>query len=142
MGFRLGLVQVILLAVVAGLSQDCSALRSLGTSLKMNIGTDPNTMNELNNDCCTATGITCNWIAGVQRVTKIAWQDFGLTGTFSPNIFRNMQSIISIDISKNAITGTLPVGLPESLISLNLGGNLLSGIIPTSWPSELSELVI
>ena len=117
-------------------------MQSLGTSLKMSSGTSPGIMTQLNSDCCTASGITCSGATGVQRVTNIAWNAIGLTGTFSPNIFSNLASITSIDLSNNDITGTMPVNLSQSLLSLNLGQNSLSGGIPTSWPSGLTELVL
>eukprot|EP01018_Ginkgo_biloba_P014918 Gb_00095 [translate_table: standard] len=72
-------------------------------------------------------GVTCN----NDRVYKLSFAGFGLSGTISPFI-SNCTNLQSLDLSANQLSGQIPIELQYlvNLAVLNLSVNELSGSIP------------
>ncbi|KAJ3385493.1 hypothetical protein HDU92_003017 [Lobulomyces angularis] len=69
------------------------------------------------------------------KLTKLKYFSVGynsLTGDVPEGLFKNMNSLVALDISHNKFSGPIPnsfIGLP-SLISIQLGSNQFSGALP------------
>ena len=77
-------------------------------------------MSQVQTDCCSATGITCN---GSYRVIGISWSNLGLDGTIYSTL---PDTVVNLDLSLNQLTGPLPA-IPPGLATLVLNGNKLTG---------------
>ena len=118
----------------------------------------PTMMTDIQNNCCSAMGITCNENL---RVTDIIWSSLGLDGvlnsTYLPtalswldlsnniltgSINKLPNSLTYLNISSNEVSGPFPI-LPSSLSILDLSRNLLScDMKSVEWPASLVELYI
>ncbi|CAN7117302.1 unnamed protein product [Brassica rapa subsp. narinosa] len=116
---------------------------------------------EINNDCCTWEGITCNPESG--EVIKLDLSCSYLRGQLHSNIslhsltaldlssndfngqimssLGNLSLLTSLDLSYNRFSGEIPssIGNLSHLTSLDLSDNQLSGQLP-SWIGNLSHL--
>ncbi|KAF0897129.1 hypothetical protein E2562_033724 [Oryza meyeriana var. granulata] len=82
-------------------------------------------------DCCSAwEGVSCD-VDGT--VTKVSLPSRGLHGRISPSSLANLSGLIHLNLSNNALTGSLPPEL-MSLASLHVSFNCLDGALPSPWP--------
>src|SRR5690242_17019977 len=110
--------------LVYSVSVDCANVIALAIGLHLNTK-QTFIMNQINSDCCSASGVTCV----SQRVTRISWSSMGLDGTI---IGASIPPLLQyLWIQRNAITGSIPDSLPSSLTWIALDGNLMTGDIPT-----------
>ena len=153
------LLQVLFLAIAFGISVDCFNVTQLASGLGMRY-TNPIHWDDIQNDCCLATGITCDLRGPELRIVGIEWFSMGLNGfingsviTFPLETFdlhdnslfgdfpKDLPSTLtSIDFERNNLNGSLPE-LPPNLQRLYLGSNFLSGPFPFI-PDSLTELYI
>ncbi|KQJ93395.1 hypothetical protein BRADI_3g04280v3 [Brachypodium distachyon] len=90
-----------------------------------------------NTDCCTWEGITCNQD---RRVTGISLASRGFEGSISP-FLGNLTSLLRINLSRNSLSGGLPLELvsSRSIVILDVSFNYLTGglsELPTSTPAR------
>ena len=111
----------------SGYSNDCPILITFAQALNVDTK-QPTIMTQLNGDCCLATGITCSGSAQAAKVVQIDWNSLGLDGVISN--MTSLSGLVTIDLSLNSLTGTLPA-LPTTLYSLFINGNFLTGAVPT-----------
>ena len=114
-------------------SLDCPDLLQLADKLGMQ-SKQPTIWNALNNDCCSADGVTCDQS---ERVTEIRWGSMQLNGTINGTAISS--SVTWLGLNSNSITGPIPIALPSGLITLILDGNRMSGDLP-SFPSNVRKL--
>ncbi|KAF7127188.1 hypothetical protein RHSIM_Rhsim11G0081500 [Rhododendron simsii] len=88
----------------------------------------------------------CNWIGiGCKRagrvITHIDLKSYGLRGTLSNLNFSSLPHLLSFNVTKNSLYGTIPssIGSLSSLTNLSLSANHLSGSIPPGI-GQLSNL--
>ena len=91
---------------------------------------------QLLNDCCSASGVTCD---GSQRVTHISWTSKELNGYINGTAIPS--SVLLVLLYRNELTGTIPSHLPLGLTTLQVDGNKMSGDLP-SFPSALHQLAL
>ena len=104
---------------------------NLGAQAKL-----PALWTQLQSNCCTASGITCD---GSQRVSQIDWDGIGLNGSINGTAIPSTVTHLSLD--NNALTGSIPSQLPVVMTNLWLDGNKMSGDLP-SFPSALQLLYL
>ncbi|KAI8911159.1 hypothetical protein EDD86DRAFT_189709 [Gorgonomyces haynaldii] len=81
--------------------------------------------------CCTASGVLCN----NGTITNLGLQSLGLKGSI-PTVLANLTSLISLNLNRNQLTGSLPAELGKlPLEHVAFDSNLLIGPIPESWKS-------
>ena len=114
-------------------SIDCPKVIQFAKNLRVQ-NTQPTIWTQLQNDCCSASGITCD---GVQRVTQIGWWGKGLNGFINGTAIPS--SLTYLALHNNDIVGVVPSGLPSGLIECYLDGNQMSGDLPI-FPSALRYL--
>ncbi|KAM1919990.1 hypothetical protein ACFX15_023857 [Malus domestica] len=81
------------------------------------------------NSICNWEGIACN---NFESITQINLTASGLRGTLHALSFSSFPSLMSLNLSHNAIFGTIPleIGFLKSLKILDLAGNNINGSIP------------
>ncbi|CAL5189827.1 unnamed protein product [Lathyrus oleraceus] len=125
--------------VIADLNSDKQALLDFVTSVphRRNLKWD------LATSICTSwIGITCN--PNLTHVVSVRLPGVGLVGTIPANTLGKIDSLKTISLRSNLLSGNLPrdiTSLP-SLQYLYLQHNNLSGELPTSLSSQLSALVL
>ena len=131
------LLIVFLVCHVTAASTDCPAVMTIARNLNMHL-VQPDIWNQLQIDCCVASGITCD---GNSRVYQIVWASLGLNGTVSSLVLPPF--IAWVGLASNMISGMLPFdwsGWPSSLFYFGIERNLLSSSIPNSTPGGVSHL--
>ena len=114
------------------ISVDCPNMINLGKGFNMS----PAQMTQLQTNCCTASGVTCD---GNLRVTEIDWYGFSLTGSINGSAIPS--TVTSIEFGANRIAGTIPTNLPVGLTSLSLYWNVhLTGPLPSLLPPSIQML--
>ena len=93
-------------------------------------------MTQLISDCCSASSVNCN---SSNRVDSISW-GYGLTGYINGSALPN--SLLTLNLGGNDITGTIPTVLPPGLQNLYLNHVHLTGPLPSVLPSTLITLII
>ena len=75
----------------------------------------------------TTFSLANNTISGIVPPTLIALP-------VSPIIEKRLNSLTRVDLSRNQLVGTIPIGLGtrRDLVVLNLGSNRLTGTIPSA----------
>ena len=124
---------ILYLKSVLAISMDCSNLINFALGLNLNL-IQPTIWNQLRNDCCTATGITCASL----RVTRIHWANFGFNGTINGTALP--PGLNELDVSGGRIIGSVPP-LPDAIELLVLKNNYLSGTL-LAFPSGLCYLYL
>mmetsp|Transcript_6574 Transcript_6574/g.11795 ORF Transcript_6574/g.11795 Transcript_6574/m.11795 type:complete len:369 (-) Transcript_6574:29-1135(-) len=83
---------------------------------------------------CLWQGILCNTDG---YVTKIELSNFDLAGPIPELLFPLLPSLLTLDLSKNKLTGTIPLSIhsSSSLGHVYLGHNILTGTFPTTLAS-------
>ena len=88
------------------------------------------------------TGITCTGTGAAAVPTSIALRSLSLNGTLS--CFQgNVSSLLSIDLSVNSLSGSIPGCLVANLTALtllNLAQNRLVGTLPPELPPSINKL--
>ena len=123
-----------LLAILHALSIDCPQTIQLAYNLGMK-SKQPTIWNELQSDCCAASGVYCD----SERVDQIYWGQHNLNGTINGTAIPSVLTMLYL--GNNAITGPIPAKLPSSMIWLYLDNNLMTGDLP-SFPSALTTLYL
>ncbi|KAJ7515698.1 hypothetical protein O6H91_22G024100 [Diphasiastrum complanatum] len=118
-------------------TQDHQALLSLKTRLQVaNPASSPLLGSWAHNvtNPCLWSGITCNLVGGVTRVTTVDLSNKTLGGLI-PLELTNLTALVSLFLQMNSFTGTIPpeIGTLSYLTSLDLSNNKLSGPIPISF---------
>jgi hypothetical protein len=99
-------------------------------------GTDP---------CSTSpkwTGVTCTGTGAAAAVTALTLRNLALNGTLSCSV-ANVTTLLSIDVSLNSLTGSVPSCLAQNLgvlTLLNLAQNRLTGTLPPELPPNKNML--
>ena len=119
----------LILITISSVSLDCPDMINFATGLNLHLA-QPEIMNELITDCCAATRITCISL----RVTYIDWYYLGLNGTINGTAIPS--TVIFISLSRNLLSGNIPVNLPTNLGYLYLYSNRLSGDV-SSLPANI-----
>lgn len=91
-------------------------------------------------DVCSWYGVACDSDSG--NVTRLSLSSNGLVGDVSEaTLLMNVSSLKELDLSKNQISGSVPLvlGLMPHLEKLDLSGNELS-FMADSWGSGASRL--
>ena len=125
----------LLLHSTYAISSDCPNVIEFARGLKVNTE-QPAIWTQLQVDCCTATGLTCD---GNQRVTQIDWNAKGLKGIMNGTAIPS--SLTHLYLYNNVISGAIPVQLPSGILYLYLQDNQMSGDFP-SFPSTLQYLYL
>eukprot|EP00835_Amoeboradix_gromovi_P003206 NODE_203_length_14950_cov_0.414450.p2 type:complete len:406 gc:universal NODE_203_length_14950_cov_0.414450:13125-11908(-) len=111
---------------------DCQKLEKLAIGLHLNTK-QPFVYSQVQNDCCSASGITCYG----DTVVGINWSGMNLDGTILGQYLPS--SLESLDLHNTAataaITGSIPNPLPDSLTFINVGYNKLTGVLPQFPPN-------
>ena len=95
----------------------------------------------------TTKGVSSSANKTVLTVVRINLQDNGMMGTL-PTELRYLNALQELDVSKNALQGTLPLeSLPASLQTLSLAKNRFSNLpsttgTTTTWQQQLSNLQV
>ena len=76
--------------------------------------------------------------AGVQAITL---SGLGLNGTL-PAVLSSVASLTYLDVSRNALTGSLPPELNLTGLKLSVFDNNLTGTVPTTYVSKLSWIAL
>ncbi|XP_045832738.1 probable inactive receptor kinase At5g58300 [Trifolium pratense] len=92
--------------------------------------------------CTSWIGITCN--PNQTRVVSVRLPGVGLVGTIPANTLGKIDSLKTISLRSNLLSGSLPPDITSlpSLQYLFLQHNNLSGELPTSLSSQLNALVL
>uniref|UniRef100_A0A453ND88 Leucine-rich repeat-containing N-terminal plant-type domain-containing protein n=1 Tax=Aegilops tauschii subsp. strangulata TaxID=200361 RepID=A0A453ND88_AEGTS len=90
-----------------------------------------------NTDCCTWKGITCNQD---RKVTDVLLASQGLEGFISP-FLGNLTGLLHINLSRNSLSGGLPLKLvsSSSILVIDVSFNRLTGglsELPSSTPPQ------
>eukprot|EP00834_Sanchytrium_tribonematis_P007247 NODE_630_length_5208_cov_0.377178.p1 type:complete len:530 gc:universal NODE_630_length_5208_cov_0.377178:3084-1495(-) len=126
-------------SLVYAVSQDCPLVVQLAQDLHFD-QKFPTDYQNYQNDCCTATGITCSTIEGEERVTRIDWGNLlTLDGQFQGNPFPSKLDFLTVN--DNPITGPFPNNLPNSLTQFYAASTSLSGSV-SNLPTNLQILSI
>ena len=120
---------------VYSVCNDNDSILIFATSLQLDIR-QPAIMTQLRNDCCTATGVSCN---GNGFVDSIYWNSRGLTGTV--NVTALPPSVTILWIQYNYLTGILPNLHGTNVIDFRADSNYLSGSV-SLMPPTLKYLVL
>ena len=96
--------------------------------------TQPNIWNQLEIDCCSTTGVTCN----NELVVTIIWYSMGLNGTINGTAIPSGVFVLDLELNP-LLSGSIPAILPNGLTDLYLRGNNMSGDLPI-FPSSLQKL--
>ena len=99
----------------------------------------PSIMSQLNGDCCTAQGITCDSKA---RVTEISYSNLSpkLAGTMNGTLLPPL--LTSIWLSGNQLNGNVPQTWPPNITTIYIGYNFFTGNIPQTWPSSMEGIYL
>ncbi|AES99013.1 putative protein kinase RLK-Pelle-LRR-III family [Medicago truncatula] len=124
---------------IADLNSDKQALLDFASAIphRRNLKWDPAT-----SICTSWIGITCN--PNSTRVVSVRLPGVGLVGTIPSNTLGKLDSLKTISLRSNLLSGSIPhdiTSLP-SLQYLYLQHNNLSGELPTSLPSQLNALIL
>ncbi|KAJ1376983.1 Protein kinase domain [Sesbania bispinosa] len=92
--------------------------------------------------CTSWVGITCN--SNGTHVVSVRLPGVGLVGTIPANTLSKLDSLKTISLRSNLLSGSLPPDITSlpSLQYLYLQHNNLSGDIPTSLSAQLNALVL
>ena len=120
---------ILLLSTIFTISVDCPNMINLAIGLNLNT----TLMTQIQTDCCTTSGVSCN---GSHRVTSITWNAFGLSGIINGSAIPS--TVTSLSLETNFIVGSIPKVLPSGLQTLLLVYNALNGTIPVTWPSGIT----
>ncbi|XP_004490727.1 probable inactive receptor kinase At5g58300 [Cicer arietinum] len=125
--------------VIADLNSDKQALLDFASAIphRRNLKWDSAT------SICTAwVGITCN--PNQTRVVSVRLPGVGLVGTIPADTLGKIDSLKTISLRSNLLSGSLPPDITSlpSLQYLYLQHNNLSGEIPTSLSPQLNTLVL
>ena len=122
--------------VTAVISPDCPDLVNFAKGLNLHL-LRPSIMSQLNNDCCSAQGITCD---GNSRATIVDWYFQGLNGTI--NVTAIPLTLTRLALYRNYITGQVSdLTALTSLRELQLDWNRLSGNCPL-FPTSLKRVYL
>ncbi|XP_024989203.1 probable inactive receptor kinase At1g27190 [Cynara cardunculus var. scolymus] len=122
-----------ILTGVSAMEDDMRCLQGLKTSLTDTKGklSTWSFSNDSVASLCKLVGVSC-WNEKENRLISLQLPDFSLSGSL-PESLQFCRSLQSLDLSKNAISGSIPpqicTWLPY-LVTLDLSGNSLSGSIP------------
>ncbi|RWR97274.1 MDIS1-interacting receptor like kinase 2-like protein [Cinnamomum micranthum f. kanehirae] len=85
----------------------------------------------VNGSPCNWTGITCN---DGGKVTEINLSNCSLQGKLDHLNFTSLPNLVRLDLSRNALNGTIPTQIPASsqIVFFDLSINQLSGVLPLS----------
>ncbi|RWR97665.1 MDIS1-interacting receptor like kinase 2-like protein [Cinnamomum micranthum f. kanehirae] len=85
----------------------------------------------VNGSPCNWTGITCN---DGGKVTEINLSNCSLQGKLDHLNFTSLPNLVRLDLSLNALNGTIPTQIPASsqIVFFDLSINQLSGVLPLS----------
>ena len=128
------LFSIFLLKTVFTESEDCLDLINFALGIKLQTVQPPTIWNQLQVDCCTTSGITCD---GNQRVTRILWSSLYFDGIINGSAMPT--NLVEMRLNDNRLTGTIPENMPTGLRVLDLQRNKLTGRIPV-LPSNLNTL--
>ncbi|RWR97300.1 MDIS1-interacting receptor like kinase 2-like protein [Cinnamomum micranthum f. kanehirae] len=83
----------------------------------------------VNGSPCNWTGITCN---DGGKVTEINLSNCSLQGKLDHLSFTSLPNLVRLDLSRNALNGTIPAQIPVSsrIVFFDLSINQLSGVLP------------
>ena len=124
----------IILSCGYGVSLDCPNVVNFGKHLNLDLS-QPAIWNQLQIDCCTASGLTCS----SNFVTGISWSGRNLNGSFNGTALGLLSSLSNLDLSNNQIVGHINATVfPPSLNSLQLRYNLFFGQIPLYLPNGIT----
>ncbi|XP_057442116.1 probable inactive receptor kinase At5g58300 [Lotus japonicus] len=133
------IIAIISPLVIADLSSDKQALLDFAAAVphRRNLKWDLNT-----SICKSWVGIICN--PNGTRVVSVRLPGIGLVGTIPANTLSKLDSVKTISLRSNLLSGSLPPGITSlpSLQYLYLQHNNLSGDIPTSLSTQLNALVL
>ena len=124
---------MLLIHLISGVSVDCPNVIKLAMQMKMNTS-QPSIMSQLNADCCTAQGVTCD---SSTRVTQIFWVSLSppLTGIINGTLLPPF--LTGLRLTNNKLTGSIPRMWPSGLLGLDISRNPLNCVSPGPWPSSL-----
>ena len=116
---------MVLLAVLFRFAQasECSELLIVAQGLKMDI-IRPDIYAQVSTNCCNAQGVKCDTYP---LVRELDWSNLGLNGTIISTSLP--PGIFDINLSRNKITGTIPVDIAVAT-KVDFSHNKLSGAIP------------
>ncbi|XXG61813.1 hypothetical protein AAC387_Pa05g0328 [Persea americana] len=85
----------------------------------------------VNGSPCNWTGIKCN---DGGKVTEINLSNCSLQGRLDHLSFTSLPNLVRLDLSRNALNGTIPTQIPASsqILFFDLSINQLSGVLPLS----------
>ncbi|KAJ0676485.1 putative protein kinase RLK-Pelle-LRR-Xa family [Helianthus annuus] len=125
---------LLLLTTTTAMEDDMRCLQGLKSSLtdsQNRLSSWSFTNNNSVTSLCKLVGVSC-WNEKENRLISIQLPEFELAGTL-PDSLQYCRSLQSLDLSKNQISGSIPVEictwLPY-LVTLDLSGNSLTGNIP------------
>ncbi|KAF7078184.1 hypothetical protein CFC21_082658 [Triticum aestivum] len=115
--------------------QEKSSLLQLLTGLSSDGGLTASW--QIDTDCCTWEGITCNQD---RRVTDVSLASRGLKGSISP-FLGNLTGLLRLNLSQNSLSDGLPLELvsSSSILVLDVSFNCLTGglsELPSSTPTR------
>ncbi|KAL6286917.1 hypothetical protein ACE6H2_011307 [Prunus campanulata] len=132
-------LQVILMAIILMLVSSCLAPSASAAGqeaealLNWKASLDNTSLSLLSswvgNSTCNWDGIGCN---NIGSITHINFTGSALRGTLHAFSFSSFPSLLSLNLSHNSISGTIPseIGFLKSLQILDLSENNLNGSIP------------
>ena len=115
---------LLLAAIGYSASVDCSNMLSLAIGLRVHIK-QPAIWITLQNDYCTAVGVTCV----NSRVTMISWSNLGLDGVLNGT---------NLDLYSNQLTGEIYSPLSSRLEVLYLDDNNFTSVLPEALPDHMT----
>ena len=131
LGVRVMLLLLMAAYVESAIGSDCSVLNALGWQ-----GADASWSGGM--DCCSWSGVTCD--ASRQLIVGLSLSNRSLRGSL-PAALVLLHNLRSIDLSHNALTGTLPMDWnASSLLILSFNHNSFSGQLPSAWGPAMPAL--
>ncbi|KDP45434.1 hypothetical protein JCGZ_09683 [Jatropha curcas] len=126
------LITVLLFSLAIG-EDDVRCLRGVHSSLSDPQGklSSWNFANTSNGFLCNFVGVTC-WNDQENRIIGLELRDMKLSGQF-PESLKECKSLQNLDLSSNALSGTIPTQICTwlpFLVTLDLSNNEISGSIP------------
>ncbi|XP_008229398.1 PREDICTED: probable LRR receptor-like serine/threonine-protein kinase At4g08850 [Prunus mume] len=132
--FQVILMAIILMLVSSCLAPSASAVEQEAEALlNWKASLDNTSLSLLSswvgNSTCNWDGIGCN---NIRSITHVNLTGSGLRGTLHSFSFSSFPSLLSLNLSHNSISGTIPseIGFLKSLQILDLSENNLNGSIP------------
>ena len=140
-------LMVVFLTLTNALSPDCSSLIQLAKGLGMQ-SKQPTIWSTLQLDCCYGNGVLCvntyvlnkagTSLDVVERVSELRWAALALNGTINGTALPSLLEYL--DLSRNELNGSIPLGLPTGLKTLWVNINQLNGSLPAIMPNALLDL--